>query len=149
GARHRRRWRAPHYLGYGYGSRLLPRSLAWARRETRRPPVTRRQRIEDLTAFAVPEQPAMSPGGTQIVYVLRTQDAEADSAVRSLWRVDTGGGEPERLTRGTADVAPAWSPDGRQVAFLRATDGPAQVWLLPIGGGEPEQLTTLPLGAGA
>ena len=35
--------------------------------------MTRRQRIDDLTAFAVPEQPALSPDGSQIVYVLRTE----------------------------------------------------------------------------
>jgi Tol biopolymer transport system component len=111
--------------------------------------VTRRQRIDDLTTFAVPEQPALSPDGGQIVYVLRTCDADADRNVRALWRVGTRDGEPRRLTRGTADSAPAWSPGGTGLAFLRAQDGPPQVWLLPAGGGEPEQLTTLPLGAGA
>jgi dipeptidyl aminopeptidase/acylaminoacyl peptidase/CubicO group peptidase (beta-lactamase class C family) len=111
--------------------------------------VTRRQRIDDLTTFAVPEQPALSPDGGQVVYVLRTSDVAADAEVRALWRVGAGEGEPEQLTRGKADVAPAWSPDGSKIAFLRAQDGPAQLWLLPAAGGEPEQLTTLPLGAGA
>ena len=112
-------------------------------------PVTRRQRIEDLTTFAVPERPALSPDGTEIVYVLRTADVDADRNVRSLWRVGARDGEAHRLTNGSADSAPAWSPDGTRVAFLRAQDGPAQLWLLPARGGEPEQLTTLPLGAGA
>jgi len=80
--------------------------------------------------------------------VLRTFDAEADTTLHSIWRVDTRGGEPQQLTRGTTDLAPAWSPDGTRVAFVRAQGGPAQLWLLPIDGGEPEQLTTLPLGAG-
>jgi dipeptidyl aminopeptidase/acylaminoacyl peptidase len=111
--------------------------------------VTRRQRIDDLTTFAVPEQPALSPDGGQIVYVLRTCDTDADRNVRSLWRIGTRDGEPRQLTRGPADSAPAWSPDGTRLVFLRAQDGPQQVWLLPAEGGEPEQLTTLPLGAGA
>src|SRR5215472_9869757 len=115
---------------------------------TKEKPVTRRQRIDDLTALAVPEQPALSPDASQIVYVLRTIDVDADRSVRSLWRVAAPSGEPRQLTRGRADTAPAWSPDGTSVAFLRAQDGPPQLWLLPSGGGEAEQLTTLPLGAG-
>ncbi len=111
--------------------------------------MTRRQRIEDLTAFAVPGQPALSPDGSQVVYVVTTSDTEADRNVTALWRVGTRDGRPRQLTRGKADSAPAWSPDGTRVAFLRAQDGPPQLWVLPVDGGEPEQLTTLPLGAGA
>lgn len=73
--------------------------------------MTHRQRIDDLTMLAVPEQPALSPDGGQIVYVLRTSDVVADRSVRSLWRVGARAGEPEQLTRGHADSAPAWSPD--------------------------------------
>lgn len=111
--------------------------------------MTRRQRIDDLTALALPEEPALAPDGSEIVYVLSKVDADADRNVRSLWRVGTMSGAPRQLTRGDADFSPAWSPDGTRVAFLRGADGPAQMWLLPMDGGEPEQLTSLPLGAGA
>ncbi|MFD5829490.1 serine hydrolase [Lentzea sp. NPDC060358] len=103
--------------------------------------------IEDLYGFALPGQPAISPDGTDVVYVLRTTDREADRDERSLWRLS--GGKARQLTRGKSDAAPAWSPKGGIIAFLRAQDGPAQLWLLPADGGEPEQLTTLPHGAGA
>ncbi|MGW6054960.1 serine hydrolase [Streptomyces sp. NPDC055189] len=111
--------------------------------------MTRRPALDDLYAIALPEQPALSPDGTRIAYVLRTADREHDREDRALWTVPTGGGAARRLTRGPADTAPAWSPDGRWIAFLRGGDGPAQLWLLPAEGGEPEALTKLPAGAGA
>ena len=108
-------------------------------------PTTRRLRIDDLTDLAVPSQPALSPDGSRVVYVLRTLDAGADRNVDELWLVDVEAGSPRRLTCGPSDSAPAWSPDGGRVAFVRA----GQVAVLDAAGGEPVQLTELALGAGA
>ncbi|MTD58800.1 serine hydrolase [Amycolatopsis pithecellobii] len=105
--------------------------------------MTRRPRIDHLTAVAMPEQPALSPDGSEVVYVLRTSDVEADENVRTLWRAGKGDARP--LTHGRSDTSPAWSPDGTHLAFLREQ----QVWLLAFDGGEARQLTSLPLGAGA
>ncbi|WP_103335970.1 serine hydrolase [Amycolatopsis sp. CA-126428] len=110
--------------------------------------MTRRPGTDDLYALEFPEHPAISPDGSRIAYVLRTADRDRDEDTRSLWVVSTESGEPRRLTRGPADLEPAWSPDGTRLAFLRAQDGPAQLWLLPADGGEAERVTTLPLGAG-
>jgi dipeptidyl aminopeptidase/acylaminoacyl peptidase/CubicO group peptidase (beta-lactamase class C family) len=106
--------------------------------------MSRRLRIDDLAELAVPSQPALTADGSRIAYVLRTSDAAGDRNVDQLWLVDATGGTPRRLTSGPADTAPAWSPDGRRLAFLR--DG--QLTVVDAGGGEPEQLTELPLGAG-
>ncbi|MCY1136799.1 serine hydrolase [Actinoplanes sp. Pm04-4] len=110
--------------------------------------MARRAQIEDLVSVATPEQPALSPDGGRIAYVLRTADQEADRVLRGIWLVDDNGAR-KRLTRGKADTSPAWSPDGRQLAFLRGGEEPPQVWLLPADGGEPEAVTDLPKGAGA
>ncbi|CRK61998.1 Beta-lactamase [Alloactinosynnema sp. L-07] len=107
--------------------------------------MSRHLRIDDLVDLAVPSQPALSADGSRIAYVLRTLDARRDRAVDQLWLVPTEGGVPRRLTAGPDDTAPAWSPDGDRLAFLR--DG--QVMVLDAAGGELERVTDLPLGAGA
>jgi dipeptidyl aminopeptidase/acylaminoacyl peptidase/CubicO group peptidase (beta-lactamase class C family) len=110
--------------------------------------VTRRMRIDDLTDLSVPSQPALSPDGGRVVYVLRTLDdplTGEDRTVDQLWTVPTTGGSPRRLTTGHADTSPAWSPDGSRIAFVRDR----QIHVLTTDGGEPEPVTDLPLGAGA
>ncbi|ANN17990.1 serine hydrolase [Amycolatopsis orientalis] len=111
--------------------------------------MTRRLGLDDLYEIAAPSQPSLSPDGERIVYVVRTADREEDRNVATLWEVGTTTGEARQLTRGTADLAPSWAPDGARIAFLRAEDGPPQVWFLPASGGEAERITGLPLGAGA
>ena len=53
------------------------------------------------------------------------------------------------LTSGARDSAPAFSPDGRWLAYLSAEPGgKPQVHLLPTAGGAPRRLSDQPLGAG-
>lgn len=39
-------------------------------------------------------------------------------------------------------LAPRWSPDGKQIAFLRYTNGPMNLWVVHAGGGDAKPLTT-------
>jgi dipeptidyl aminopeptidase/acylaminoacyl peptidase len=62
--------------------------------------------------------------------------------------VDASGGEVRQLTDGDwHDADPAWSPDGRLIAFTSARhperddDDAVDIWVAPATGGEPRRLT--------
>ncbi|MBL8180339.1 MAG: PD40 domain-containing protein [Blastocatellia bacterium] len=54
-----------------------------------------------------------------------------------------GSAEPLQLTDAENDYAPAWSPDGKQVAFLRRKGGVAGIYLVPALGGSERKLADL------
>ncbi|WP_091447485.1 S9 family peptidase [Actinokineospora iranica] len=106
-------------------------------------------RPEDIELPAAPGAPALH--GDLLLVGVTAADLAANSYRGGLHRVGVDGGGAKEFTRGFRDVAPAISPDGTQVAFLRS-DGPAgkpQVHVMPVDGGEARPVTALPLGAGA
>src|SRR5690606_40205566 len=77
-------------------------------------------RIDDVLALTVPSQPALSPDGSRLVYVLGGVDAEADRATSALWIVQDG--TARALTHGTSDTAPVFSPKiGRAACRARGS----------------------------
>ena len=59
-----------------------------------------------------------------------------------LWTVDARGGAARRLTSDAGlETAATISPDGKTVAFLGTSEGPAEVYTMPIGGGLPQRRT--------
>ncbi|MGK5113640.1 prolyl oligopeptidase family serine peptidase [Geodermatophilus sp. CPCC 205506] len=107
-------------------------------------------RPDDLALLRVPGVPTVSPDGRMAVVAVSRLDLDADTDRSRLWAVPTDGSAPARpLTPGPRDTAPAFSPDGRWLAYLGAEPGePPQVHLLPTAGGAPRRLTGAPLGAG-
>lgn len=52
------------------------------------------------------------------------------------------GGAALRLTQHSAiESSPAFSPDGKQIAFISEREGSRQVYVMPAGGGVPTQMT--------
>lgn len=79
--------------------------------------------------------PAFSPDGSQLTF----------AADRAIWVMDAGG-RRRSLTSppaGESDRVPCWSPDGRQLAFVRRGGKVSSLHLIPVEGGGKEQVVSL------
>ncbi len=93
-------------------------------------------RVSKLTSYPGDErEPSISPDGS---YVAFSWSGPASDNY-DIYVVQAGGQPPLRLTRDPApDSFPAWSPDGRQIAFIRQNAGAADIIVVPPLGG-PER----------
>ncbi len=69
--------------------------------------------------------------------------ADLNSGERDLLLIKRDGSQFRVLTD-TAEVdeiEPAWSPDGTQIVYVRATVGQRQIWLLDVASGDTRPLT--------
>jgi dipeptidyl aminopeptidase/acylaminoacyl peptidase len=97
---------------------------------------------EDLGRVVRVDEPRPSPDGRWIAFTVGVPDLESGDVDTDVWLLDARDGETRRLTFAEgADGSPAWSPDGRTLAFVSERSGAANVWLLPMAGGGPRQLT--------
>src|SRR5439155_5810054 len=103
---------------------------------------------EDLWAIPRVGAPVPAPDGKSFAVAVTTYDLEKNEGRGRIWLVPVAGGEPRALTAPEhASQQPAFSPDGRQLAFTRKSDkGKWQLYVMPVDGGEPRRLTELPLG---
>src|SRR2546430_2134462 len=97
---------------------------------------------KDLFDFVWIADPQISPDGMRVAFVRVTVNEKKEGYNTSIWSVSvTGGEEPHQLTKGDHDTAPRWSPDGKFLLFLCATE--------TYGMPEPPHLSILPMSGGA
>jgi dipeptidyl aminopeptidase/acylaminoacyl peptidase len=114
-------------------------------------PTRRVPTVDDLLQLRSVGAARISPDGKRVVYGVTHTDFKQDAFVTHLWLADTATGKAVQLTRGEKSAGnPAWSPDGRWVAFTcdRAGDK-SQIFAIPPDGGEAVQLTKAESGVNA
>lgn len=101
----------------------------------------------DLYKLKSVNNPLYSPNGEQFVFV-QTETNEEDHKYYSHLFVGNENGDPiTQFTYGKVrDMQPAWSPDGRSIAFLSNRAKKNEVFVMSVNGGEPRQLTKSPNG---
>ena len=120
--------------------------------------------FHDLADFvAIPRVAALqlAPDGSWLAAAVQTLGSDGKKYLTSLWRIDTQGGPPRRLTRSAEGEAnPRFLPDGSLLFTSKRPDPGADpaskdrgdvtaLWLLPSGGGEARVIATAPGGVTA
>ncbi|HYO80793.1 MAG TPA: hypothetical protein VES20_05275 [Bryobacteraceae bacterium] len=83
--------------------------------------------------------PTISPTGERVVFAWNRGGDDFD-----LYAVDADRSEPVQLTStGERDLHPAYSPDGRQIAFLRTSADGIEVWSMEADGSRQRKLTEI------
>ncbi|MFN8060449.1 MAG: S9 family peptidase [Vicinamibacterales bacterium] len=119
-----------------FASLVVFGALASAAAEESRPTA------DALVALKRPGTPAISPDGRLVAYTTREVDWTSNEYVTQIWLADVSAGTSRQLTRGkSSSEAPAWSPDGRFLAFASSREAKRQVYRLDISGGDAESLS--------
>ena len=97
---------------------------------------------DELVSLARVGSPALSPDGRQVAYTVRETNWDENAFETEIWLADVASRQARQLTRAKkSSSAPAFSRDGRRLAFISDRDGKRQVYLLWVQGGEAEALT--------
>jgi Tol biopolymer transport system component len=100
----------------------------------------RPQRLAFASDFA--SAPAVSRQGDRLAYVVNRTDV-------NIWRIDLRSpgqkpGMPERVIASTWEERdPAFSPEGKRIAFMSNRSGACEIWVCASDGSNPVQLTAL------
>ncbi|HYI11981.1 MAG TPA: S9 family peptidase [Thermoanaerobaculia bacterium] len=107
--------------------------------------------FEDMAAMKRIGAPKISPDGKWIAYDASTIDLPGNVRKSAIYLMAADGSAAKQITDGAKqDEEPAWSPDGKTIAYVSNAEGGAkQVYLYDVAGGKSRKLTSLSGGAGS
>jgi dipeptidyl aminopeptidase/acylaminoacyl peptidase len=110
--------------------------------------------VDDVIDLVQVSAPRISPDGKRVIYTVSELGKWKDNKrVTSIWIADADGANARRFLANEKDRSPAWSPDGKSVAFLSSrdaasgnrdgasSDSDAQLYVIPVDGGEATKLS--------
>lgn len=113
-------------------------------------------KVTDLLNVKTVSSVTLSNDASKVAFSVLSIEPDAENKgeykyVNQIWITAADGStSPKQLTTSKEGSAqPAFSPDGKQIAFVRLADGKPQIFLLSLDGGEAIQLTKYKYGAGA
>src|SRR6186997_2776725 len=83
--------------------------------------------IEDLYRVKGVSDLTLSPDGKTLAFTVSVSDLPRAKRTTKIWVMDIDGQNARELTNGDADASPRFSPDGKQLAFVRDSN----LYLLP------------------
>jgi dipeptidyl aminopeptidase/acylaminoacyl peptidase len=107
--------------------------------------------FEDLASVHRIGAPQLSPDGRWIAYDVSTPDLAANKSFSGVYVMPAAGGAPKLISDAKhQDNGPAWSPDGRTIAYVSNRDGGAhQVYLYDVATQQSRKVSDLQGGAGS
>ncbi|MBL9139609.1 MAG: S9 family peptidase [Verrucomicrobiales bacterium] len=105
--------------------------------------------VDELWSLKRLGPPALSPDGRSVVVEVTSFDMTENESDSDLWLLSADGTRQRQLTAHKAkDSGPAWSPDGRWIAFTskREGDDQPQVYLISPEGGEARRVGKISTG---
>jgi Tol biopolymer transport system component len=97
-----------------------------------------------------PGAAVISPDGAKIGHTVAETNWDDNANETEIFLIDARGGEPVQLTRAKkSSSSPAWSPDGKWLAFISDRTDKRQLYLIRPDGGEARAITNIEEGVGS
>ena len=137
-------------LGVAWGALLASAAAAQETAKNAQVPSSTVPTIDQSLEWQSAFNPKISPDGKRVVYEVQKTNWEENAFERNLWIADVASGETHALTTAKkSSTDPAWSPDGKWIAFLSdrpgqiagTTEGKKQLYVISSEGGEAQQVT--------